>query len=277
MNIIGKSFQRDKTRTKVIPAYMGLIKQCDDQLGRVLARLEETGQIANTMIVLTSDHGDYLGDHWMGEKMFMHEQSVKVPLIIYDPSLRADATRGTTCDELVESIDLAATFIEVAGAEVPAHWIEGLSLLPFLHGETPPDWREFAISEYNYSTTPAARKLGVSDKDARLFMVADKRWKLIHFEGGLRAMLFDLDSDPDEFIDLGNSPDHADIRAMMYERLGRWGRRQSQRVTRSAADIEAMRGKSRRRGIVLGAYDQGDIDAELISKYTGRAKADYRS
>ena len=277
MSSIGKSFQRDETRKKVIPAYMGLIKQCDDQLGRVLDHLEATGQMDSTMIVLTSDHGDYLGDHWMGEKMFMHDASVKIPLIIYDPSSRADGTRGSTCDELVESIDLAATFVEAAGGEVPTHWIEGRSLQPFLHGETPEAWREFAISEYNYSLTPAAARLGVSDEDARLFMVADKRWKLVHFEGGFRPMLFDLKTDPEEFTDLGSSPDHADVIAKMYGYLGQWGRRQSQRGTRSAADLARMRGASRSRGIVLGAYDENDIDADLIAKYTGPAKADYRS
>jgi arylsulfatase A-like enzyme len=275
--MIGKAFQREETRQKVIPAYMGLIKQCDDQLGRVLDHLEKTEQMDSTMIVLTSDHGDYLGDHWMGEKMFMHDQSVKIPLIIYDPSARADATRGSTCDALVESIDLAATFVQAAGAEVPTHWIEGRSLMPFLHGETPENWREFAISEYNYSITPTAARLGVSDEDARLFMVADVRWKLIHFEGGFRPMLFDLANDPQEFNDLGESADHAEIIAKMYDYLGQWGRRQSQRVTRSAADLARMRGASRTRGIVLGAYDKDDIDPDLIAKYVGPAKADYRS
>jgi arylsulfatase A-like enzyme len=73
----------------------------------------------------------------------------------------ADATRGTTCDALVESIDLAATFVEAAGGKVPDHIIEGRSLMPWLRGETPENWRDFAISEYDYSVTPqcvAARR-----------------------------------------------------------------------------------------------------------------------
>jgi arylsulfatase A-like enzyme len=118
--------------------------------------LEETGRMEDTMIVLTSDHGDYLGDHWLGEKDLFHEQSVKVPLIVYDPSPEADATRGTVCDELVESIDLAATFIEAAGGKVPDHIVEGRSLAPFLRGEKPGEWRDFAVSEYDYSATPMA-------------------------------------------------------------------------------------------------------------------------
>ncbi len=273
--VIGRSFHRDDTRARVIPAYMGLIRQCDDQLGRVLDRLEATGALAHTMIVLTSDHGDYLGDHWMGEKMFMHDCSVKVPMIVYDPSPGADAARGTVSEALVESIDLAATFVEAAGGEVPGHWIEGRSLLPLIRGEMPGAWRDCVISEYNYSVTPAARALGVSDQDARLFMVFDGRWKLIHFEGGFRPMLFDLEADPQEFDDLGADPGQAAVIARLYGRLNAWARRQSQRVTRSAADLEAMRGASRRRGIILGAYDGNDVPEDLMAKYLGPAGADY--
>ena len=274
-NVIGKSFHRDETRAKVIPAYMGLIKQCDDQLGRILDRLEETGEIEHTMIVLTSDHGDYLGDHWMGEKMFMHDCSVRVPMIVYDPSAAADATRGTVSDALVEAIDLAPTFVEAAGGEVPYHWMEGRSLLPILHGEATEDWRDFVISEYNYAATPAAVALGISHTDARMFMVYDGRWKMVHFEGGLRPMLFDLGSDPEELFDVAEDPANAEHLDRLYGYLAVWGRRQSQRVTVSAGEIEAMRGRSGRRGIVLGAYNADDVDAEVISKYVGPAEADY--
>ena len=69
-NKIATAFQSEEVRKKVIPAYMGLIKQCDDQLGVLLDHLEETDQLKDTMIVLTSDHGDYLGDHWLGKKTY---------------------------------------------------------------------------------------------------------------------------------------------------------------------------------------------------------------
>ena len=87
---------------------MGLIKQIDDQLGVLFRFMEQRGLLDNTLIVFTSDHGDYLGDHWMGEKDLFHEPSVKVPLIVCDPSAEADAARGTVCDALVETIDLVA-------------------------------------------------------------------------------------------------------------------------------------------------------------------------
>src|SRR3954453_21381735 len=106
-----RNMARDEAREKVIPAYMGLIKQIDDQIGVLMQFLQARGLLEQTMIVFTSDHGDYLGDHWMGEKDLFHDQSAKIPLILSDPPREADATRGTVCDALVEPIDLAPPFI----------------------------------------------------------------------------------------------------------------------------------------------------------------------
>ncbi|UWR21718.1 sulfatase-like hydrolase/transferase [Sulfitobacter sp. S190] len=268
---VGQAFQRDDVREKVIPAYMGLIKQCDDQLGRLLDHLEATGAMDDTMIVLTSDHGDYLGDHWMGEKELFHEQSVKVPLIIRDPRQTADATRGTTCDALVESIDLTATFIEAAGGAVPDHIVEGRSLLPWLAGENP-DWRSYVISEYDYSGTAHCAALGMTPRDARLFMVYDGRYKLIHAEGGLRPILFDLQNDPDEFIDLCKGDPPAEVMTRLYDMLAAWGRRMSQRVTRSDAQIIAGRGASLRKGILPFLVDGSEVPDALTERYRGPAR-----
>ena len=138
---VSRTFAREEVREEVIPVYMGLIKQIDDQLGRLFRFMEERGLLETTLIVFTSDHGDYLGDHWLGEKDLFHEPSVKVPLIVYDPSREADAARGTVCDELVEAIDLIPTFLEALGAD-PAeqsHRLEGRSLIPFLRGAPPPN------------------------------------------------------------------------------------------------------------------------------------------
>jgi len=270
-NAIAKAIGAEGIREKVVPTYMGLIKQCDDQFGVLLDHLERTGQIDDTMIVVTSDHGDYLGDHWLGEKDLFHECSVKVPLIIYDPSSAADNTRGTVCDELVESIDLAATFIETAGGEVPDHIVEGKSLVPFLHGETPDQWRDYAISEFDYSGTMMAMKLDLAPRDCRLFMVADKRWKFMHAEGGFRPMLFDMQNDPDELTDLGASEEHEEIIDTMYERLGKWARRASQRTTKSEQEIVDMRGKSRLKGVVLGAVDGSEVDESVRLGLRGKA------
>ena len=269
-NAISSAFQREEVRQKVIPAYMGLIKQCDDQLGRLLDYLDQTDRMKDTMIVLTSDHGDYLGDHWMGEKELFHEQSVKVPLIVYDPRPEADGTRGTVCDALVESIDMVPTFVEAAGGKVADHILEGRSLMPWIEGQTPA-WRDYAISEYDYSAMGASVKLGLSPKDARLFMVFDGRYKLIHAEGGFRPMLFDLVQDPEEFHDLAKGDAHQAEIDRLYGCLAEWGRRLSQRVTKSDDDIQAMRGRSGRRGILPFLYDGSEVPEELIQKYVGPA------
>lgn len=274
---IGQTFSREEVRDAVIPAYMGLIKQADDQMGRLFAWLEETDRMKDTMIVLTSDHGDYLGDHWMGEKTFFHDTSVKVPLIIYDPSSEADATRGTTCDALVESIDLAPTFVDFTGEPVPGHILEGESLLPILHGARAETTRDFVISEYDYSASPVAAALNANVRDAVMFMVATKDWKLIHCEGGHRPLLFNLKDDPMELTDLGACEDHAAVIEDLYKMLFSWARRPSQRTTRSQAQLLEMRTNSRGRGVILGVYDENDTPLEFTVKYRGRKAKDHRS
>ena len=265
---VSRTFSRDDVRAEVIPVYMGLIKQIDDQMGVLFGYLEQHGLFANTMIVFTSDHGDYLGDHWLGDKDFFHDASVKVPLIIYDPSHEADDARGGVCDALVEAIDLAPTFLQFQGGD-PAqqsHRLEGRSLLALLRGQKPSAWREFVISEYDYSMQPAAQKLNVAPRDARLFMIADARWKLIHAVG-FGPMLFDLKNDPAELHDRAADPSCAGERARLEAALAQWGQRPSQRTTRSEQQIVNARGKSARRGILIGVWDEDEIPAELWRGY----------
>lgn len=270
-NAPARAFAHDEVRARVIPAYMGLVKQIDDQIGRLMAWMDETGRLEDTVIVLTSDHGDYLGDHWLGEKDLFHAPSVKVPLIVADPRASADATRGTTCDALVEAIDLAATFVEIAGGEVPGHIIEGRSLMPFIEGRAPGAWRQYVVSEYDYSVTGMAERLGLAPRDARLFMVATHRWKLVHAEGGFRPMLHDLAEDPDELVDLGASPAHEPVLEALYAMLFEWARRESQRTTVSDAEILARRaGKGGRTGVLIGAWDEADVHPDDLAPYQGR-------
>ena len=163
---------------------MGLIKQMDDQFGKLFGYMEKCGLMDNTMIVMSSDHGDYLGDHWMGEKELFFEQTVRVPLIVYDPRPEADATRGTACAELVEGIDLAPTFLEYFGGAAMPHILEGRSLSPLLHRKGKPEqWRDTVISEYDYATRRPRVALGIDQAQARLIMVRDRRWKYVHCEG----------------------------------------------------------------------------------------------
>jgi len=270
-----RAFQQDDVRNKVIPAYMGLIKQADDQMGRLFDHLDAKGLMEDTVVVITSDHGDYLGDHWMGEKDLFHAPSVKVPMIISDPRPSADNTRGSICSALVESIDLSATFIEMAGGEVPEHIIEGRSLVSFINGDTVPDWREFAVSEYDYSLLPVRTELKLRPRDARLFMVTDGRFKLIHAEGGFRPMLFDLVNDPDEFFDLGTSADHNTIIKKMYQHLQTWSLRMAQRVTVSDSWVQSE-DDPEDTGILVGIVSPDEVRAETAGIYNGKPVSDYR-
>jgi arylsulfatase A-like enzyme len=276
---VGKSFSQDHVRETVLTAYMGLIKQIDDQMGVLWTYLEESGRMEDTMIVINSDHGDYIGDHWMGEKMFFHDTSVKVPLIIYDPSPEADATRGTTCDALVEMIDLAPTFYEVAGGDATDvdHILEGESLIPILHGTTDRTKRDVSFCEYDFGHTPQAEHMGLAPDDSRMFMVATKEWKLIHFEGGFRPVLFDLKNDPNELVDLGKSPDHAGTIAEMYEHLHHWALRNSQRVTVPTKQILSRRkNMGPGSGIMIGVWAPEDVPPGSVDHYVNRTAQDKR-
>lgn len=275
---IAKAMCRDDIRDKVLTAYMGLIKQCDDQMGVLFDWLEETGRMENTMIVVTSDHGDFLGDHWLGEKTFFQNASVKIPLIVYDPSPESDATRGKVCDELVECIDFLPTFLETANGDVSSvdHVLEGKSLLPILHGTLDGPLHDYVICEYDYSATAAATALKLDAQQGRIFMVATKEWKLIHFEGGFRPMLIDLLNDPDELIDLGGSKDHETIIDELYQKLNEWARRPSQRTTMSNASFIAARGKNLRKGVFIGVVDDKQVPAEMMANYVGRKAVDRR-
>ena len=266
---VARAFCRDAVRETVVPAYMALIKQCDDQIGRLVAHLEATGRMEDTMIVLTSDHGDYLGDHWLGEKNFLHDPAIKVPLIVYDPRAAADATRGTTCDALVEAIDCAPTMLEAMGVEAPertlGHVLEGRSLLPWIQGRQPDTWREHAFCEFDYTMSPMQRALDLAHADARAFTVFDGRWKLIHFEGGSRPMLFDLRDDPHELVDRGADPaSRAEIDRLMAA-LGAWARRLCQRTAISDAELDAMTGRGARRGILLGLHGPDEVPKAAAS------------
>ena len=255
---ICRSFSRDKVREKVIPVYMGLIKQIDDQMGRLFNWMESHGLMNNTLIVFTSDHGDYLGDHWMGEKDLFHDQSVKVPLIIYDPRAQADATRGSIREELVESIDLAPTFLRYFGGRDKPHILEGRPLDDLLHGSEPPSqWRRYAVSEYDYSTRDAREALNTSAEDSRLYMIRDERWKMSYHEG-FAPMLFDLQNDPQELHDLGTS-DTTEVKAVLQRleaALFKWTRQHHSRITVSNEQIDKMLKGSEPSGILIGYWDE---------------------
>ncbi|MDO6482727.1 sulfatase-like hydrolase/transferase [Shimia thalassica] len=272
---VSRAFCDDGTRTRVLTAYMGLIKQIDDQIGRLMGFLDDQGITDDTMIVFTSDHGDYLGDHWMGEKELFHDASARIPLIVVDPRPEADATRGVKSSALVEAIDVVPTILNYFDGEEVPHIIEGKSLQPILHGQVD-SLREFAISEYDYSMRNVRKRLGVSVQDAKLTMLFDGRWKYT-FAEGFRPMLFDLETHPDEFVDLGGDPAYADELTRLEKLFFGWSRRTSQRTTRSDAWIAARDPSlgEAKAGILIGYRNEAELHEVLPetkpkSKDTGK-------
>ncbi|MEP3116160.1 sulfatase-like hydrolase/transferase [Nisaea sp.] len=254
-----KSFSRDHVREHVIPAYMGLIKQLDDNLGRLFAWMNETGLSENTIIAFTSDHGDYMGDHWMGDKDFYHEMAVKVPLIIADPRPAGNASRGTVSDALVEMIDLAPTFMTAVGCAPKPHVIEGRDLTPILHGHDGFS-RHYVISEHDYHWSDMARTLEQPQEDARTTMIFDGRWKYIRCEG-FRPVLFDLETDPHELVDLGASelPEHVEVRERSAAALLEWATRHHTRIT-AKPELLVRQGKTSESGILIGFWDEAEYE-----------------
>jgi len=250
---VSETFSTQGVRETVMPAYMGLIKQIDDHLGRLFDWLEETGKMAETMIVMTSDHGDYLGDHWMGEKELFHEVSVRVPLIIYDPRPAADVTRGTVSMDLVEAIDLVPTFMEATGAPPAPHRLEGRSLQDILHGQQNDDWRDAVFSEIDYAFYAARETLELGPSDARGYMLRTEDWKFVHFRH-FPPQLFDLKNDPDEYQDLGRHPDFEDIRTAMHAKLMDRLTARKNRVTMRDEEVMGMRASETTAGIVIGKW-----------------------
>lgn len=265
---VSRAFAKDEVRERVIPCYMGLIKQIDDQLGILFSFMEKNGLLNNTMIVFTSDHGDYLGDHWLGEKQLFHDQSVKVPLILYDPTPEADFARGTASDALVELIDLAPTFLDFLGGAAKPHILEGSSLVPLLHGRKPEDWRTFAVSEYDYAWDRARIQLDIAVTDCRMVMVNDGRWKYIEVPG-FRPMLFDLLNDPDEFHDVGAEASCEGTRQRMKGLLLRWYQTARNRITYPDERIEELGRLSQHYdprldvGVKIGYWDESELHHEM--------------
>ncbi|MGE3064541.1 MAG: alkaline phosphatase family protein [Hyphomicrobiaceae bacterium] len=248
------NFSRQEVREAVIPTYMGLISQFDHHVGRVLGHLEATGEIANTIVVVTSDHGDYLGDHWLGEKELFHEEVVRIPLIIVDPRPQADQSRGAVSDTLVEAIDLVPSMLEWAGGPPASHRLEGRSLQPLLAaGSAPSGWRETVFCDSDFAVRHARRTLGLAPDQARGFMARDRRWKYVYYER-FPPQLFDLDSDPHELHDLGRSPAHAAVRDDMKDRLFHWLLNRKTRVTISNELIDRLTGSAKQRGYRFGEW-----------------------
>lgn len=188
--------------------YLATVLSVDENIGRLLNYLEKTGELDNTIIVYTSDQGFFLGEHGWFDKRFMYEESMRTPLVVRMPG----GARGDI-GELVQNIDYAPTFLELAGAEIPAD-IQGRSLLPLLRGEHPADWRPALY--YHFYEYPAEHMV------KRHYGVRTDRWKLIHFYNDIDCWeLYDLENDPHELRNLFGDPAYAGEQNALFEELGR--------------------------------------------------------
>lgn len=242
---------------EVVAAYYAMIELIDENVGRLLAALEETGQRENTVIIFTSDHGEMLGDHGLLLKgCRFYEGLVRVPLIISWPGhlpLKEEpqaeeipeeeeseiergvdncepegkpeseleestpAPAGFVSNALVELVDIAPTLLELAGLPVPPR-MQGRSLLPILRGELPPNHhRDFVRCEFYQALNPDVPGREQYE-GSYATMYRDSRHKIVVYHGHQQGELYDLENDPGEFENLWNNPAHADLRFDLMRR-----------------------------------------------------------
>ena len=199
-NLTGQALKEFKYQ-RFMRDYAKVLKSFDDNVGRLLEYLNKTGLSENTLVVYTSDQGFYMGEHGWFDKRFMYEESFNTPLIMRMPTKYEGNVAHGDITEMVQNIDYAPTFLDLAGVEIPQD-MHGVSLLPLLEGEHPKDWRQSIY--YHYYEYPAEHKVrrhyGVRTADG---------WKLVHFypteaEEVLEAQkidaweLYNLNADPGE-------------------------------------------------------------------------------
>jgi arylsulfatase A-like enzyme len=192
--------------------YLGLATEVDLHIGRVLQFLKDSGQYENTLIVITADHGEMLGDRHSWGKMSVYDAAFHTPLIIRAPGM--ESSKGSAVHQFTESVDLAPTILEWIGQEVP-NSMDGRSLLPFLDGKAPKDWRRYVYAELDFGdpidATLWQQELGTTAFNSSLCRIRDERFTLVEFAADLPPLLFDhsakgemenVAADPRYFADL---------------------------------------------------------------------------
>lgn len=209
--------------------YFAAIHGVDENLGRVLAYLEKTRQIDNTLIIYTTDNGFFVGDHGWYDKRFMYEPSLRIPLIVRPPG---GVRGGHKAGHMALNIDIAPTILDYAGVEIPAT-VQGRSLRPILEGGSPPDWRKSIYYAYYENSWRLAGKgkEAMADPTFQYFTphrvgphrgVRDSRYKLIHYYSeGDYWELFDLEQDPNELNNVYGASPYATVTEGLKQELQR--------------------------------------------------------
>jgi arylsulfatase A-like enzyme len=223
----------DEREARAVRAsYWGNMTEVDDQLGRLLSHLDELGMSDSTLVVLTSDHGDQMGDHWLVEKLGWWDESYHVPMIVVDPRPEADATRAKVVDAFTESVDVMPTLCEWMGAEVPVA-VDGRPLQPFLHqGTTPEDWRTEAHWQWDFRDPVghfAEDTFGLTMEQCSLDVIRTADAKYVHIGDG-EFLYYDLRDDPDQLVDRSADPDALAAIAEARARLLSWRMRHDDRT-----------------------------------------------
>jgi arylsulfatase A-like enzyme len=175
-----------------------------------------------------------------------------VPFIVADPRREADATRGRVDDRFVECVDVVPTILDTLGIPVPGHRVEGRSLLPLLHGETPA-WRDFVYSELDYAFKEARLTLGRTPQQCRAFSIRTATHRYVNWLD-LPEQLWDLRADPDQFEDLGREASSESQRSAMREQLLDFLARRKHRTSLGDETIERGTGAHKRAGVFYGQW-----------------------
>ncbi|HET6251428.1 MAG TPA: sulfatase [Tepidisphaeraceae bacterium] len=196
---------------RFIKDYLRVIAALDDNVGRVLDYLDQSGLSKNTIVIYTSDNGFFLGDHGWFDKRWMYEESLHIPLLVRWPG---HVKAGTVSTAIVSNLDFAETLLNAAGAPVPAD-MQGRSLVPLLEnaGNPPPGWRTSFY--YHYYEFPVWHHVQPH------IGVRDERYKLIDYYGKNEWELFDLQKDPHELFSVYDDPAYAKTVTDMKAELAR--------------------------------------------------------
>lgn len=189
--------------------YFGMMSEVDAQIGRLFDGIRARGAWDDTLVILTSDHGEQLGDHWLTEKLGWFDQSFHIPLIVRDPD--APGTHGTVVDDrFTENVDVMPTILDWLDLPIPLQ-CDGRSLLGLVRGEVPDHWRDAAFWEWDFRDPIggfAESILGLTMDQCSLSCLRDEHGKYVHFTG-LPPLFYDLDRDPDEMVDRADDPAYA--------------------------------------------------------------------
>lgn len=205
--LVGEELVRWKYQ-RYMQDYLACVQSVDDGVGKVLDYLEKTGLSKNTIVLYTADNGFFLGDMGMYDKRFMYEPSLRVPLLVSGPGVKA----GAVTDAFALNVDFAPTFLDFAGVKVPAD-MQGRSLKPVLAGEKPADWRSSMY--YRYYHDPGHHNTRAH------YGVRTATHKLIYYWKKDAWELFDLVADPSEQKNLAGDPAHAAKLAELKAELAR--------------------------------------------------------